>query len=594
MKRKKIMKRIECSIQDARQSRSSTLLMSLLALCALALLGAVQPAHAQWSQPDASGNTTYNTGNVGIGTSTFTPTNPLTIARSGSSPYTSRPAYELLQLVDRTDNTPEILFGSAYNGMWLRYTGTDGTASHQRLGIVTGGAGESFVINNDGLVGIGTTNPSYRLHIAGDNTSTGGYPIFKLQNTQTNGHSWWLYSGAMGVAGAFGLYDETAASYRMFFDSSGNTGFGTTTPQARLHVYGGRIMVQPASSGSFMMINDPTWGNTGDFETTANGDLHLKAYSDAFATPQLFLKNGGNVGIGTTGPLQKLDVAGNLGLGPSGNTYDVLNIVPGTAAVGQVTAIKVFNSNSLQLTTFNPGTAAYNNGILIDTSGNVGVGLTSPGYKLDVGGGQINAAGGFCIAGDCKTSWSQLGSQWTTSGSNITYSSGNVGIGTTSAPTHTLEVNGSANVSGAITGGTINATFQDVAEWVPSSQHLVAGTVVVLDDNQTNHVLASVKAYDTRVAGVISAQPGISLGQGGEGKVLVATTGRVKVKADATRSPIHVGDLLVTSEKEGVAMKSEPIDLGGTAIHRPGTIIGKALEPLNSGVAEILVLLSLQ
>ena len=70
----------------------------------------------------------------------------------------------------------------------------------------------------------------------------------------------------------------------------------------------------------------------------------------------------------------------------------------------------------------------------------------------------------------------------------------------------------------------------------------------------------------------------------------VATTGRVKVKADAARAPIRVGDLLVTSGREGVAMKSVPVKLDGTPIHRPGTIIGKALEPLEKGVGEILVL----
>ncbi len=74
----------------------------------------------------------------------------------------------------------------------------------------------------------------------------------------------------------------------------------------------------------------------------------------------------------------------------------------------------------------------------------------------------------------------------------------------------------------------------------------------------------------------------------------VATTGRVKVKVEASHGPIHVGDLLVTSDKDGVAMKSEPLDLGGVSIHRPGTIIGKALDPLSAGEGEILVLLNLQ
>jgi hypothetical protein len=142
--------------------------------------------------------------------------------------------------------------------------------------------------------------------------------------------------------------------------------------------------------------------------------------------------------------------------------------------------------------------------------------------------------------------------------------------------------------------GNITAKYQDVAEWVPSSQKLPAGTVVVLDTNRTNHVLASTKAYDTGVAGVVSAEPGIVLGVGGEDKVKVSTTGRVRVKVDATRAPVHVGDLLVTSDVEGLAMKSVEVDLGGVKIHRPGTIVGKALEPLEKGTGEILVLLSLQ
>ena len=171
--------------------------------------------------------------------------------------------------------------------------------------------------------------------------------------------------------------------------------------------------------------------------------------------------------------------------------------------------------------------------------------------------------------------------------------SGNVGIG--AAPSAAkLNVGGDMNVTGTITGGSITAKYQDVAEWVPTREPLAAGTVVVLDTAHNNHVVASASAYDTRVAGVVSAQPGLILGEGGEGKVMVATTGRVKVKVDATRAPVRVGDLLVTSDVVGVAMRSQPLELGGVPIHRPGTLIGKALEPLDKGTGEILVLLSLQ
>ena len=96
------------------------------------------------------------------------------------------------------------------------------------------------------------------------------------------------------------------------------------------------------------------------------------------------------------------------------------------------------------------------------------------------------------------------------------------------------------------------------------------------------------------MAGVVSPAPGLILGGAGEGKIKVATTGRVKVHVDATHRAIAVGDLLVTGEKEGTAQSSEPVNLGGVELHRPGTLIGKALEPLAEGEGDILVLLSLQ
>jgi hypothetical protein len=172
-------------------------------------------------------------------------------------------------------------------------------------------------------------------------------------------------------------------------------------------------------------------------------------------------------------------------------------------------------------------------------------------------------------------------------------STGRIGIGT-AAPGYALDVVGDAHFSGEVTGGTIRATYQDVAEWVPAQEAMAPATVVVLSRDRKNEVVPSFEAYDTMVAGVVSRQPGLILGVEGASKAKIATTGRVKVRVDATAAPIAIGDLLVTSAKSGMAMRSEPMEINGRKFHQPGTIIGKALEPLAGGEGEILVLLSLQ
>jgi hypothetical protein len=224
--------------------------------------------------------------------------------------------------------------------------------------------------------------------------------------------------------------------------------------------------------------------------------------------------------------------------------------------------------------------------LTMDTTGNVGVGTTNPSASFHASRSD----------GSYQYKMERTGANAHVYGFGAD-SSGNFFLDdvTSAARRLTLDTAGNIQTTGSFTVlGNIAAKYQDMAEWVPASQQLAAGTVVSLDVKRSNTVMASARAYDTHIAGVVSPQPGVILGEGGAGKVLVATTGRVKVKVDASQRSIKVGDLLVASGKPGVAMKSAPVRVGGRLLHRPGTIIGKALEPLAKGQGEILVLLSLQ
>jgi len=220
-------------------------------------------------------------------------------------------------------------------------------------------------------------------------------------------------------------------------------------------------------------------------------------------------------------------------------------------------------------------------GTLIQDTANDGNGSIGTQYGLYVKP-QTHATSNYSIYVEGSTSRSFL--------------AGKVGIGN-SNPQAALDVNGNIIATGSITGASvINATYgQDVAEWVASNEPIASGTVVILDPHNRNHVMPSTTAYDTSVAGVVSERPGIVLGKHGDSTEAIATTGRVRVKVDASKGAVAVGDLLVTSDTPGVAMKSQPVEIaGGIKIHRPGTLIGKAIEPLAAGQSQILVLLSLQ
>jgi hypothetical protein len=464
--------------------------------------------------------------------------------------------------------------------------------------------GGGIHISNNGYVGIGTPSPGDPLAVNGSL----GIGANKIYNGAANNSAGidFATAGLVNISGFSGIvFNSSAAGIgsqteRMRITNSGTVGIGTPNPGALLDV-NGTARFATLNATSAIQLNGTSINTAG-----ALSNVVYQNQANTFTGAQSITGTGNVLRVTGASTSTEYATIGNTGstlyFGVESSTGG--NLFAGSSAyastLGNATA------NNLQLATNNTVR------LTVDPSGNVGIGTPSPEDRFTVDGTAPVAtvrSGGYLKLRPSGNDW-DMRLQANGSASNaylsvysggdltnprmVVQASGNVGIGR-SDPTYKLDVNGTAHVSGNVTiDGNLAAKYQDVAEWVPSSEPLSPGTVVVLDSTKSNQVTSSTTSYDTRVAGVVSEQPGIALGEKSDSKVLVATTGRVRVKVDATKSPIHIGDLLVTSDVPGMAMKSEPIMISGRQIHAPGTLIGKALEPLEKGKGEILVLLSLQ
>jgi hypothetical protein len=251
----------------------------------------------------------------------------------------------------------------------------------------------------------------------------GGTPVAALGN-----------QGNMQIAGAF----SSTGAINVGLDGSSTSGYGTL-----LNLLGASSNTDPLwlsrynvgynASELRMNIGDDNGGD----DSFVIGNTF---FQDGQWKPLFKVRNDGNVGIGTTNPNYKLEVSGGA-----------IELDADQPLRGGGKWLISGNSSMVTVGTANPGVGLrFYAGddisrMIIDASnGNVGIGTTTPGssYKLDVNG-TINAAGilinGAPFAGG--------GSQWTTAGSNVYYSTaGNVGIGT-AAPNFKLELGANSQLA---------------------------------------------------------------------------------------------------------------------------------------------------
>ncbi len=142
--------------------------------------------------------------------------------------------------------------------------------------------------------------------------------------------------------------------------------------------------------------------------------------------------------------------------------------------------------------------------------------------------------------------------------------------------------------------GDIRLLGADCAEdfTVRNAPALDGGTVLVIDEGGA--LRASARAYDRRVAGVVSGagdfRPGIILDarEADVERRPVSLMGKAFCKVDATEVPVEVGDLLTTSATPGHAMKA------ADPARAFGAVLGKALGSLREGRALVPILVTLQ
>ena len=571
-------------------------------ILSIVLLAVASNAFAQWQPPAAAdGDPITHTGNVAIGTTTPQTDSqyPLKIFGSG--------AHKGVRLQTTTDHAA--FFETSSNAVCttrLQSNSASGFAgtmtNHPFLFVVN--STERARVDTTGYFGVGTTTPMSSIH---QYTNTSANPI----TAALSGAGGWdglltLNAGALGQAGGgggivFGGFQPSqyfGAVKALLTNGAGNTtgdlAFSTRNATAdaalteRMRIVGDGKVAFGSFAAPISSLQQYT--NTSANPTTAaltgpggwDGLLTLNAGSIGQAG------GGGGIVFGGNQPWQYFgSIKALLTNGAVNTAGDIAFSTRGTV-----------NDSSLT------------ERMRILAAGNVGIGTSAPtaasaltvGAPVDARLDVVSQTSGYATVrlvsnNAVYASIDSMDATYATPKNLLLQPNGGqlaVGAQVAGHSAEKLVVLGDAYFTGTVKGGNIQAQYQDLAEWVPASEDLAPGTVVIVDSEARNTVSASTTAYDTRVAGVVSAQPGIVLGVEGRSKAKIATTGRVKVRADATRNPIHAGDLLVSGEKPGTAIRSEPMEINGRRFHQPGTIIGKALEPLANGEGEILVLLSLQ
>jgi hypothetical protein len=429
------------------------------------------------------------------------------------------------------------------------------------------GNSQALFIGASGYVGVGTTNPTTELEVNGSIQAT-NHLVLGAGSAVKFGNSANSVRG-----GANYLIFKTNSVDQMAIDASGLVGIGTTAPSKKLDVVGdinltgtifsngtsgtnGQVLTSTGTGiqwvnagsigGTYVFTNGITnnGGTVGLGGTlTSNTIINTGANSLSFLglgnSQSLFIGASGFVGIGTTNPGYKLSF-GTVGGNQSIALYDD----------GNVNNFYGFGAGNSMLKFYSASSAA-NPEMVITSTGNVGIGTTAPGYKLEVSGDALIST--RLGIGSTNILYS-LNVGNTANFANL-FASGNVGIGTT-APTYKLELVGSNSIFRI--GDTAGNTLVDISE--TSAQFNLPTTFSSSGDVNL--------AYDLNFTNTTASY--------------IRSNAPLYIQ---TEHPTNNVDLILSAANSGAVIVDDNLQVGGTFTYNVGASAGYVLQTDANGNA---------
>ena len=379
------------------------------------------------------------------------------------------------------------------------------------------------LLGTTGYVAIELQNGANGFYVAREGATAGN---FSTGNT--------AYAGVLTVQGNYNLQLGTNGVIRQTIDGSGNVGIGTTTPQKKVHIEGTgaasemQILVSSASDtvGHTAGIGLRGEGGESDGDLRIKGGIFFERIAGSFGNGKMILAvnssvsntsvtvadhaltidTNKNVGIGTTGPGAKLDVydssttVGNIvvaqfiknyvggssifrtGLSAGSTTADIEMNSGGAGpfrygSYGEMNIVNNRPTSKINIVN-NTSIAAT-----IDSSGNVGIGVTGPGAKLDVNGSI------------------RLSTSGAVEGRSYPYTT-NIGSGANATTTY-IKAGSSSKTEIELSGGDTNS---NIVFKTPTSGN-VTTTALTLDTSQNAIFSGNVGINSTSPPSLLDVQP---------------------------------------------------------------------------------------